>query len=46
MSDKDKKPIPPRTTTNETSYEIRGTSEIPKFKTVIINDNPKPKEKK
>ncbi len=46
MSDKDEKPTKPRTTTNETSYEFRGSSEIPTFKTVIIKDTPKPREKK
>lgn len=41
MSDKEKKPIPPRTTTNETSYEIRGTCEKPK-----TGDKPTPRERK
>lgn len=41
MSDKDKKPTPPRTTTNGTSYEIRGTSHVPK-----TGDKPTPTERK
>lgn len=38
---KDNKPSKPRTTTNTTSYEIRGTSHVPK-----TGNTPKPKEKK
>lgn len=42
MSDKEEKPTPPaRTVTNETSYEIRGSREIP-----TNNDRPKPTERK
>lgn len=43
MSNKDEKPVKPRTTTNETSYEVRGSSEILTIKT---KNTPKPQEKK
>lgn len=37
---KDSKPTKPRTTTNTTSYEVRGTSHEPR-----TGNAPKPKEK-
>lgn len=39
--EKDKQPSKPRTTTNNTSYEYRGTSHVPK-----TGNAPKPEEKK
>ena len=43
MNINNQKPVKPRTTTNETSYEVRGSSEILTIKT---KNTPKPQEKK